>query len=114
MRATSRRPLPSLGRLPVPLQRTFRRRRRSRRAPLCSPRLTGSVTPPPARASLPAPLVAAAMGQRQVWKIISPWLDEEILQKTFFLPKAVRTAEEAIEWIDRKRLPDPTQDPWHD
>ena len=44
----------------------------------------------------------------QVWKIISPWLNEEILEKTFFLPKSVQTTEEAVAWIDRKRLPDPT------
>ena len=49
-----------------------------------------------------------------VWKIISPWLNEEIMQKTFFLPKSVRNAEEAILWLDRKRLPDPTRDPWQE
>lgn len=45
------------------------------------------------------------------WKIISPWLDEEILSKTFFLPKSVTDVDKAITWIDRKRLPDPTADP---
>ena len=47
-----------------------------------------------------------------VWKIISPWLNEEILEKTFFLPKSIQTNEEAVAWIDRKKLPDPTRDPW--
>ena len=44
-----------------------------------------------------------------VWKIISPWLNEEILEKTFFLPNSVDDVEKAVAWIDRKRLPDPTQ-----
>ena len=46
------------------------------------------------------------------WKIISPWLNEEIIEKTFFLPNSCETAEDAIAWIDRKRLPDPTREPW--
>ena len=36
------------------------------------------------------------------------------MQKTFFLPKSVRNAEEAILWLDRKQLPDPTRDPWEE
>ena len=40
--------------------------------------------------------------------MISPWLDEEILSKTFFLPSTVTTPDEAVEWVDAKGLPDPT------
>jgi len=39
-----------------------------------------------------------------LWRIISPWLDEEILSKTFFAPGSVDDAEKAIKWIDRKNL----------
>jgi len=46
-----------------------------------------------------------------VWKIISPWLDEEIISKTFFLPRSVSTIDQAVHWVDRKRLPDPA-DTW--
>lgn len=46
-----------------------------------------------------------------VWKIISPWLDDEILSKTFFLPRSVSNVEQAVQWVDRKRLPDPSDDP---
>lgn len=45
----------------------------------------------------------------QVWKIISPLLDEEILSKTFFLPPTIKNAEGAIAWVDAKPLPDPWQ-----
>ena len=45
-----------------------------------------------------------------IWKIVSPWLDDEIMSKTFFLPDAVEDLEGAIEWIDKKRgLPDPSR-----
>ena len=40
----------------------------------------------------------------QVWKIISPWLDEEILGKTFFAPNSVDDVEKAIAWVDKKSL----------
>ena len=46
-----------------------------------------------------------------VWKIIGPWLDEEIIHKTFFLPKSVTDVELAVQWVDKKRLPDPAADP---
>ena len=39
-----------------------------------------------------------------VWKIISPWLDEEILGKTFFAPNSVSDVEKAIAWVDKKSL----------
>ena len=39
-----------------------------------------------------------------IWKIISPWLDEEILGKTFFAPSSVDDIEKAIAWVDRKNL----------
>ena len=45
------------------------------------------------------------------WKIISPWLNEEILEKTFFLPARVTDFEGAIAWVDRRGLPDPTIEP---
>lgn len=41
------------------------------------------------------------------FKIISPLLDDEILSKTFFLPRSVTSADLAIAWVDKKRLPDP-------
>ena len=44
-----------------------------------------------------------------IWRIISPWLDDEILSKTFFLPKSVDDFEHAIRWINKKSLPDPTR-----
>ncbi len=46
-----------------------------------------------------------------VWKIISPWLDGEILSKTFFLPNSVTNTDEAVLWVDKRRLPDPADDP---
>jgi len=46
-----------------------------------------------------------------VWKIISPWLDEEIISKTFFLPRNVADVDDAIEWVDKRRFPDPSADP---
>ena len=46
-----------------------------------------------------------------VWKIISPWLDEEILSKTFFLPRSVTNVEQAVQWVDRKKMPDPAAEP---
>ena len=36
------------------------------------------------------------------WKIISPWLDEEIMSKTHFLPAHVTDPDSAIAWIDNK------------
>ena len=42
-----------------------------------------------------------------VWTVITPWLNEEILQKTFFLPSKVTDVEMAIKWVDGKGLPDP-------
>ena len=39
-----------------------------------------------------------------VWRIIGPWLDEEILSKTFFLPKSVTDSEMAIQWVDKKKF----------
>ena len=45
------------------------------------------------------------------FNIISPLLDEEILSKTFFLPKSVSDVNLAVEWVDRKNLPDPTEEP---
>ena len=46
-----------------------------------------------------------------VWKIISPLLDDEILSKTFFLPGSVTDVEKAVQWVDKKRMPDPSADP---
>ena len=45
------------------------------------------------------------------FNIVSPLLDEEILSKTFFLPKSVSDVNLAIEWVDKKHLPDPTMEP---
>ena len=42
-----------------------------------------------------------------VWKIISPWLDDEILTKTFFLPSSITDTEAALKWVETKQLPDP-------
>ena len=39
-----------------------------------------------------------------VWRIIGPWLDEEILSKTFFLPKAVTDSELAVRYSDNAVL----------
>ena len=39
-----------------------------------------------------------------LWKIISPWLDEEILGKTFFAPGSVKDVEQAIAWVDNKSI----------
>ena len=43
-----------------------------------------------------------------LWRIISPWLDEEIMSKTFFLPSSIKDVEGAIAWVDQKKLPDPS------
>ena len=39
-----------------------------------------------------------------VWKVISPWLDDEIRSKTFFAPKDVRDAERAINFLNKMNL----------
>ena len=46
----------------------------------------------------------APCGVCQIWRIISPWLDEEILAKTFFAPSSVSDVEKAITWVDKKKL----------
>ena len=57
------------------------------------------------------PQLTAPVAHRAIWKIISPWLDGEILSKTFFLPKSVTNTDEAVLWVDKRRLPDPADDP---
>ena len=41
---------------------------------------------------------------RPVWKVIRPWLDDEIRGKTFFAPEGVDDIERAIGWVDKKNL----------
>jgi len=39
-----------------------------------------------------------------LWKIISPWLDDEIRSKTFFAPKSVDDGEKAIAYLNKMSL----------
>lgn len=39
-----------------------------------------------------------------VWKIIKPWLDEEIRSKTFFAPKGVNDVEKCIDYLNKMKL----------
>lgn len=39
-----------------------------------------------------------------VWKVISPWLDDEIRSKTFFAPKKVDDVEKAIKYLNKMNL----------
>lgn len=39
-----------------------------------------------------------------LWKIISPWLDDEIRSKTFFAPKSVDDGEKAIAYLNKMKL----------
>lgn len=41
---------------------------------------------------------------RAVWKIISPWLDDEIRSKTFFAPKEVDDVEKVIRYLNGMNL----------
>ena len=41
---------------------------------------------------------------RPVWKVIAPWLDDEIRSKTFFAPKNVDDAERAIKYLNKMPL----------
>lgn len=39
-----------------------------------------------------------------MWKVISPWLDDEIRSKTFFAPKKVDDVEKAIKYLNKMNL----------
>lgn len=39
-----------------------------------------------------------------VWKIISPWLDDEIRSKVFFAPKEVNDVEKTIKYLNKMKL----------
>ena len=39
-----------------------------------------------------------------VWKIISPWLDDEIRSKVFFAPKEVNGVEKTIKYLNKMKL----------
>jgi len=39
------------------------------------------------------------------WRVISPYLDEEIMSKVHFLPSSVKGTEAAIEWCNKQKLP---------
>lgn len=41
---------------------------------------------------------------KTVWKVISPWLDDEIRSKTFFAPEGVDNIEKVIDYVNKKHL----------
>ncbi|KAL7527444.1 hypothetical protein ACHAWF_002182 [Thalassiosira exigua] len=57
----------------------------------------------PARAGAMC-FINAPMVFTTVWKIISPWLDDEIRSKVFFAPREVDDVEKSIGYLNKKKL----------